>query len=309
MLDGGFFVVEDVRRILQQHVNGHHNWQDCCGGLSLSSLGAAKSKYKNHDQTEEAPVMSYVYLKNFALFIVSPTGFSLILLLVGLFFLWRKTNSKAGKLLVTCGCLYLLLGSLPFLPDFLLENIERHYAPYAVGDSGNDDFSDVKFVVVLAAGYSPDQELPITSRFHYEGLVRMVEGVRLHRIIPETGLILSGGRGEAESMKELVVALGVSQESLILETESMSTFDQARFIQAIVGEKRFLLVTSARHMLRSMALFEKMGMSPIAAPTGHFVKHYGDGISLLPATSNLRKADTFFYEILALIKEKLMSRT
>ena len=209
---------------------------------------------------------------------------------------------------MTCGCLYLLLGSLSFVPDFFLENIERQYAPYAVDDKGNDDSSDVKFVVVLAAGYTPDQELPITSRFYYDGLVRLVEGVRLHRIIPETGLILSGGRGEAEFMKELVVALGVPQENLILETESMSTFDQAKFIPSIVKEKRFLLVTSASHMLRSMALFEKLGTRPIAAPTGHLVKHDGNGISFLPATSNLRKADSFFYAILGLIKEKLMSR-
>ncbi len=282
--------------------------KDCCGGLSLSSREEATSKDKNHDQTEEALMMSHVYLKNIALSLISPTGFSLILLLAGLFFLWRKTNSKAGKLFVTCGCLYLLLGSLPFLPNFLLENIERQYAPYAVDDKGNDDSSDVKFVFVLAAGYVSDQDLPITSRFHYDGLVRLVEGIRLHRIIPETGLILSGGRGEAEFIKKLVVALGVPQENLILEAESMSTFDQARFIQAIVGDERFLLVTSASHMLRSMALFEKLGMSPIAAPTGHFVKHHGDGISLLPATSNSRKTDTFFYEILGLIKEKIMSR-
>lgn len=94
--------------------------------------------------------MSYVYLKNLVLFLVSPTSFSLLMLLVGLFFLWRKTKQKIGKILVTCGCLYLLLGSLPFLPNFLLKHIERHYAPYAIGDSGENRLSDIRFIVVLA---------------------------------------------------------------------------------------------------------------------------------------------------------------
>lgn len=257
--------------------------------------------------------MSYVYLKNLVLLLVSPTSFSLLMLLVGLLFLWGKTNQKIGKILVTCGCLYLLLGSLPFLPDSLLKHIERHYAPYAMDDSGKNELSDVKFIVVLAGGHVLHQELPITSQFTYEGLVRLIEGIRLYRIIPEASLILSSGRGEdpvsnAELMKDIGVALGLSQENLILETESRSSFDQARFVQSIVREESFLLVTSASHMLRSMALFKKLGMNPIAAPTGHLVKHYGNGISLFPNALNLRKTDILFYEILGLIKEKIMSR-
>jgi len=258
--------------------------------------------------------MSYVYLKNLVLFLVSPTSLSLLMLVVGLLFLWGKTKQKIGKILVTCGCLYLLLGSLPFLPDSLLQRIERHYAPCAIDDSGKDELSDVKFIVVLAGGHVLDQELPITSQFTYEGLVRLIEGIRLHRIIPEASLILSGGRGKdpvpsAELMKDLGVALGLSQENLILETESRSTFDQVRFVQSIVCEESFLLVTSASHMLRSMALFKKLGMNPIAAPTGHFVKHFRKGISLFPSALNLRKTDILFYEILGFIKEKIMSRT
>jgi len=257
--------------------------------------------------------MSYVYLKNLVLCVVSPTSFSLLILLIGLFFLWRKTKQKIGKILVTCGCLYLLLGSLPFLPDFLLKHIERHYASYAMDDCGKAELSDIKFIVVLAGGHVLDRELPITSQFTYEGLARLIEGIRLYRIVPEARLVLSGGRDKdpvssAELMRDLCVALGLSQENLILETESMSTFDQARFVQSIVHDDSFLLVTSASHMSRSMALFKKLGMDPIAAPTGHLVKQYGKEISLFPSALNLRKTDVLIYEILGLIKEKIMSR-
>jgi uncharacterized SAM-binding protein YcdF (DUF218 family) len=56
-------------------------------------------------------------------------------------------------------------------------------------------------------------------------------------------------------------------EDLILESDSKDTNDQARLIQPIVGDDLFLLVTSATHMPRSIALFKSLGMHPIAAPT------------------------------------------
>ena len=101
---------------------------------------------------------------------------------------------------------------------------------------------------------------------------------------------------------------GVPKEDIILESESMSTFDEAKFIKPIVKTERFLLITSASHMRRSMALFRKLGMQPIAAPIGHLVKRIGDGISFLPGARNLLKSDTIIWETLAYIKERLLGR-
>jgi hypothetical protein len=57
-----------------------------------------------------------------------------------------------------------------------------------------------------------------------------------------------------------------------------------------------------------MGLFRKLGMNPIPAPTGHLVKHFGDSSSILPSVSNLKKSGTAFYEILGIIKEKVLGR-
>ena len=62
--------------------------------------------------------------------------------------------------------------------------------------------------------------------------------------------------------------MGVSGEDMIIESASKDTGEQARLIKPIVGTAPFVLVTSAIHMPRSMALFEKLGMSPIPGPAG-----------------------------------------
>ena len=43
-------------------------------------------------------------------------------------------------------------------------------------------------------------------------------------------------------------------------------------MQKLVGNQAFILVTAAYHMPRSMALFKKLGLHPIAAPTNFLVK-------------------------------------
>jgi len=52
--------------------------------------------------------------------------------------------------------------------------------------------------------------------------------------------------------------------------------DEAVLVQKIVQEDRFVLVTSANHMPRSMALFRKLWMEP--APAKYFVKEKESGV-------------------------------
>ena len=75
--------------------------------------------------------------------------------------------------------------------------------------------------------------------------------------------------------------MSVPQSDIIKETKSVDTEDQARTLKAQLGSAPFILVTSAYHMPRSIMLFRKYGMSPIAAPTGYLAKN---GFVLSPRT-------------------------
>jgi uncharacterized SAM-binding protein YcdF (DUF218 family) len=166
--------------------------------------------------------------------------------------------------------------------------------------------------VVLGGGHTSDPKLPITSQLSNASLVRLVEGIRIHRGLPTSRLILSGGIvfekvPEAKVLADVALAIGVKKQDLILEEVSRDTEDEARLIQEIVGQEQFILVTSASHMPRSMALFKKLGMHPIPAPTDHLVKEcqkISPGM-FYPSANGLCKAERAFYEYLGLAWAKL----
>ena len=67
----------------------------------------------------------------------------------------------------------------------------------------------------------------------------------------------------------LAISLGVKTEKILELQKPVDTRAEAIEMKKIVGNKAFILVTSASHMKRSILLFKKLGLNPIAAPTYH----------------------------------------
>jgi uncharacterized SAM-binding protein YcdF (DUF218 family) len=108
-------------------------------------------------------------------------------------------------------------------------------------------------------------------------------------------------------MADVASVLGISNSDMVLEPDSKDTKDEARLIQKIVENEKFILVTSASHMPRSMALFKKRGMQPIPAPTDHAIKRrrgIHPGV-FFPSSGKIRNAELVFYEYLGLAWAKL----
>ena len=242
-----------------------------------------------------------------------PVSLCLEILILGLFLLFFTKKQKAGKVIMLIGVI--LFASLSYDPvsNRLLEPLEYQYPPLVV----NETSSSVKWIVVLGGGHTSDPRLPVTSQISDESLVRLVEAIRLYKELPGCKLILSGGRcfdpvSEAEIMAGVARAIGVNEQDLVLETGSRDTKDQARRIQSVVGNDRFVLVTSASHMPRSVALFRKLKMDPIPAPAGHRVKQrQGDGISphdFYPDPGALVKAQRAIYEYLGIAWARLRNQ-
>ncbi len=209
---------------------------------------------------------------------VNPTTVCFEVMIAGLILLLFTRRQRAGKIVITIGIGIFAFLSYSGVSRILLRPLEHRYQPlflFATPNSTNDAAASVaKWIVVLGGGHITDPKIPVTSQPSHASLVRTIEAVRLHRKIPGSKLIVSGGsvfevHPEAETMATLAQAIGVRPEDVVLESESMDTADQAQLIKPIVGNDVFILVTSAVHLPRAVALFAKLGMHPIPAPTDY----------------------------------------
>lgn len=234
-----------------------------------------------------------------------PVSLCLEVILLGLVLIWLTRRRTAGRVIVSLGFVPLALMGYGAFSDMLLRPLESEYPPLQRLDAA----SQVKWIVVLGGGAVADPKLPVTSQLSQSSLVRLVEGIRLQRMLPGSRMILSGGgyfdsRPSADVMAEFAKIMGVSEKEIVLERTSKDTADEARLIKDMIGQERFILVTSASHMRRSMALFERMGMRPIPAPTGHLVRDKVGGRtnpgSFFPNADGLQKAQTALYEYLGM---------
>lgn len=250
-----------------------------------------------------------------------PLPFCLELLMIGVILLWFTRKQTFGKLLVTCGALLLLLLGYSGISGILLSPLESRYPMVdtkALVDlsSGNAE-PPVKWIVVLGGGHIADPRVPVTSQLLDASMNRLVEAIRLHRRLPETRLIVSGGPGGVEDtssdaavMAEVAEALGVSPQQITLEDKSRDTEEQALNIKAMVSGQPFLLVTSASHMSRSMGLFKKQDLHPIPAPADFRVRD--DEVitpsSFFPHSKELHKATVAVYEYMGLAWSRMTGK-
>jgi uncharacterized SAM-binding protein YcdF (DUF218 family) len=151
------------------------------------------------------------------------------------------------------------LAALSFsaVADPLIKPLELWYPPL-LDTSG---MKDVKWVVVLGGGHTSSPELQPNAQVFNSSLSRIVEGIRIHRELPESKLLLSGGAvfdpvPEALIMAAVAKMLGVSPDDMVLESLSQDNGQQAQFVQGIIQNDRCVLATSAIHMPRAMLVFE-----------------------------------------------------
>lgn len=193
-------------------------------------------------------------------FFIQPINLAIMLLGFSLLALWRGRRKLAGTLTVVT-LLGLVLAAWTSLGALLLTPLEERFARPEVP-------AKVDGIVVLGGGLEGQINL---VRGGYElnaGGDRFVETAVLARRFPEAKIVVSGGTGalilegepDADTALRLFTALGVSPERLILENKSRNTYENAIFTKELVtpqpGET-WLLVTSAFHMPRSMALFRR----------------------------------------------------
>lgn len=230
--------------------------------------------------------------------LLMPMPVFLILLALGLWLFWRKQRRRAVQAMVSALAWITLLSYAPF-SSLLLSPLESQYPRWTPDDS------TVRYILVLGSGHDDDARLPLSSWPHGIGLARIVEGVHVYRSSPGAKLVFSGARGntrfsDARANAEVAISLGVEPNDIFLLETSKDTVEEARDAKALIGERgSVVLVTSAAHMPRAMALFHDAGIFPKAAPTDFEAK--SGQLNQWPCSVGMRLSERAFHEYLGLL--------
>lgn len=130
-------------------------------------------------------------------------------------------------------------------------------------------------------------------------------------IIITGGLVYDDNGIEAEISKQSLVVLGIPKEDIIVESNSRSTKENAKFVKEIIDTKGFtlpILVTSALHMPRSVYHFDSENITVTPYPTAYISSkrtHFDIG-KFLPSYDSVNKTGHAMKEYVGLIVLKYL---
>ena len=232
-----------------------------------------------------------------------PPGIFIVLLAAVAFRgLFRREWRTAFPVLLLAGA----LGALSVAPvaDRLIGVLEERYAIPAHPEG------DV--VILLGGGVSGKVQDLTGQGFPSDGMLsRVVTAARLQKRLG-VPVVVSGGKvfdhldAEAPVVARVLEDLGVPAKKIVAEGNSRDTSENARNTKRILDEKGFrapLLVTSAYHMPRSVALFTKAGVAVTPVPAG-FLTWKGKTyrwVDYLPSAGGLSQSTIALREYLGLV--------
>lgn len=146
---------------------------------------------------------------------------------------------------------------------------------------------------------------------------RLFEAARLWRLGYAPLIVLSGGSAEildhqqkeAPLMAQLLEDLGVPTDCLVQESESRNTWENALHVKELLqarGYHKVLLVSSALHMKRSKAIFEKLEFIDLSKVQADST---ASGLYFYPWSCDSRKKRLLFLEALVPQLEALREST
>lgn len=236
---------------------------------------------KSHPQGQDWRRMSILLDKIIPLF-VYPTGFIVLSALLCLLFLtWNWRRAAITWLLV--GTLYVWLCATPVFARLLADTLEGSFPVKAV-----EQLPEADVIIMLGGTLSPPGQWNPYGDLD-SAADRIIETARLYRAGKAPRVLISGGRlfseadrpSEAEMVRALLVDVGVPQAAISVETQSRNTYENAIGSAKMLRDQpgaRVLLVTSAWHMRRAVAVFSRAGVHVVPAPTDSFRAQLASGI-------------------------------
>ena len=245
-------------------------------------------------------------------FFVLPSNLILCLVLLGALSLLTGRYVKAGRRALAAGLLALLVAGYSPLSQTLIKSLENRFARPDL-TSG----PPVTGIVILGGAEDGRAGMQRELAGLNESAERMTEGIALALRFPNARVVFSGNGhlmkdmpAEAVTAGRLMQALGVASARVQLEDKSRNTWENAVFSKAVAQPKpgeRWLLVTTAWHMPRSVGCFRAAGFPVEAWPVDY---RGAPGIGLEDSyIAGIRQLDFIVREYIGLVAYYLTGKT
>lgn len=207
-------------------------------------------------------------------FLAQPSTALSLMVLIGLLLGGTRWAGFGRRMALIAASLLLILGLSPVGHWLILPLEERFPRPDLA------TLEQPAGIIVLGGGVDTYVARARNIPAMTEAGERVVEAAMLARRFAGVPLIYSGGSAnifyesmsEAEAAKEILVGLGVAPERILYDHTSRTTGENAaetvKLVAGLPGgiNGRYLLVTSAYHMPRSVGVFRQAGLEVVPWP-------------------------------------------
>lgn len=233
-------------------------------------------------------------------FFLLPSNLLILLALIGILLMGTRFR-RLGQILTICAVLLLTAIGIAPIGNALMVPLEERF-PKWDPRSGSPHG-----IIVLGGAVSPDVSSVRGEIVLNEAAERMTAIAKLAREHPNAKIVFTGGSGrlfggasEADFVASLFESFGIARDRIVLENKARNTIENATFTQALVKPKlneRWLLVTSAHHMPRSVGIFRKAGFPVEAHPVDFRTRGPDDLTTTFGSiASGLARTDTAMHE-------------
>jgi uncharacterized SAM-binding protein YcdF (DUF218 family) len=217
------------------------------------------------------------WLKKFTAFWFMPLPLCLTLLIVGWCLAFTPRRARLGRWLMAAGIVLLLAFSNKAVSTWLVHSLDSAHPPIA--EFAPDvpipaHVAACRFVVVLGGGHGDTPGLAALNKLSTSAQARLIEGIRILRVLPDAQLITCGRGAEgfpthATILADAAVSLGVEPARIIRLETPRDTEEEAIELRRRMGSQPFALVTSAWHLRRATAIMRRAGLDPLPCPADY----------------------------------------
>lgn len=205
--------------------------------------------------------------------LLSPSNLIIIVLMISTILLFLKRTVLASRILVCLSLISFLLMGYP-VGEILIEPLEKQFS------QPQDMPVKIDGIILLGGSEKLKPTLSWGSPELGSAADRYIAAAKLATLYPEIPVLFSGGNNflrlqgqgnEGHIAYQILSIVGVNTKRLVIESKARNTHENFILLKPLLPKQdgHYLLVTSAFHMPRAVAVARKQGINIVPYPVDY----------------------------------------